>query len=227
MTEVQLWFCRELQPGRELPPAARATFHSLTTLKLTLRMSITTFKIQSALITIYNNADNSGFLIFQACTVAALPCQQQSHQKTKSNSLKINTVKLLLIYVVFTSQKPNQGNTGERRFRKQLLGDRERGFHDKKKETRTTNPKASPRPAVGLWDAPGEQAVVRQVKHRWFWGLTQPYLCNIFLHSRFCKSTRQSNIQLPVKITRAVLGLLPQPKYSNESVLELTAHFSV
>lgn len=100
-------------------------------------------------------------------------------------------------------------------------------FMTKKKETRTTNPKASPRPAVGLWDAPGEQAVVRQVKHRWFWGLTQPYLCNIFLHSRFCKSTRQSNIQLPVKITRAVLGLLPQPKYSNESVLELTAHFSV
>lgn len=43
MTEVQLWFCRELQPGRELPPAARATFHSLTTLKLTLRMLITTF----------------------------------------------------------------------------------------------------------------------------------------------------------------------------------------
>lgn len=107
MTEVQLWFCRELQPGRELPPAARATFHSLTTRKLTLRILITTFKILSALITIYNNTDNLGFLIFQACTVTALPCQQHRHQKTKSNNLKIRAVKLLLIYVVFTSQKPN------------------------------------------------------------------------------------------------------------------------
>lgn len=95
--------------SHQLPDSQSHILFSHSTLKLTLRMLITTLKILSALITIYNNTDNSGFLIFQACTTV-LPCQQHSHQKTqKSNNLKINAVKLLLIYTVFSLQKTELG----------------------------------------------------------------------------------------------------------------------
>ena len=72
----------------------------------------------------------------------------------------------------------------------------------------------------------------RQVKCHRFLGPTQPYLHHFFLPSVLCKSIILAyagpDFQLTVKlkITQAALGLLPQPKYSNESVLELTTHLT-
>lgn len=71
--------------SHQLPDSHGHILFSHSTLKFTLRMLITTFTILSALITIYNNTDNSGLLIFQAYTTTVLPCQQHSRQKTWKN----------------------------------------------------------------------------------------------------------------------------------------------
>lgn len=65
-----------------------------------------------------------------------------------------------------------------------------------------------------------------------FLGPTQPYLHHFFLPSVLCKTIilahASPDIQLTVKqkITWVALGLLPHPKYSEETVLELTTHLA-